>query len=141
MQPPNVQPDLVLGAQIFAENCVRCHGATGAGDGEWTRSSGHWCGRHLPLLHAASSERGKYDHDHSAECAWWREYTTAEGRDPVTFTHAAPRRRWEATLFAVGSAISNTIDAQDPEQSGFETAQAAPRASWVACAGSTTYDR
>jgi mono/diheme cytochrome c family protein len=27
-------PDLAAGAQIFAANCVRCHGAAGAGDGE-----------------------------------------------------------------------------------------------------------
>ena len=31
---PDTQPDLALGAAIFATNCTRCHGVTGAGDGE-----------------------------------------------------------------------------------------------------------
>jgi len=33
--PPDVEPDLALGADIFAENCTRCHGPSGAGDGEF----------------------------------------------------------------------------------------------------------
>jgi hypothetical protein len=59
----------------------------------------------------------------------------------VTFTHAGTEGSFEATLFAVGSTISHTIDVQDPEKSGFETARAAREASRVACAASTTYDR
>jgi mono/diheme cytochrome c family protein len=31
---PQAPPDLALGAQIYAENCTRCHGVTGTGDGE-----------------------------------------------------------------------------------------------------------
>jgi hypothetical protein len=59
----------------------------------------------------------------------------------VTFTLAGTKGRCKATLFAVGSMISNTIEAQDPEKSDFETAQAEPWASQVVCAASTTYDR
>lgn len=36
--PPNSAPDLVRGAAVFAENCTRCHGITGAGDGEFVIS-------------------------------------------------------------------------------------------------------
>lgn len=36
--PPNIAPDLVVGAQVFAENCTRCHGIGGAGDGEFALS-------------------------------------------------------------------------------------------------------
>jgi mono/diheme cytochrome c family protein len=32
--PPEGEADVALGAQIFAENCTRCHGLTGQGDGE-----------------------------------------------------------------------------------------------------------
>jgi mono/diheme cytochrome c family protein len=31
---PSEKPDLLQGAQIFAENCTRCHGETGEGDGQ-----------------------------------------------------------------------------------------------------------
>ncbi len=31
---PETQPDMALGAAIFANNCTRCHGMMGAGDGE-----------------------------------------------------------------------------------------------------------
>lgn len=32
--PPSDQPELIRGAAIFAENCTRCHGEGGRGDGE-----------------------------------------------------------------------------------------------------------
>jgi mono/diheme cytochrome c family protein len=35
---PQSAPDLALGAQVFAENCTRCHGAAGKGDGEMVQS-------------------------------------------------------------------------------------------------------
>ncbi|MBL8156392.1 MAG: c-type cytochrome [Anaerolineae bacterium] len=35
---PQGSPDLVLGARIYAENCTRCHGLTGKGDGEFVLS-------------------------------------------------------------------------------------------------------
>lgn len=38
LQPPSIAPDLAVGAEIFAENCVRCHGEIGAGDGEFVQS-------------------------------------------------------------------------------------------------------
>ena len=47
----------------------------------------------------------------------------------------------ESKLFAIGSAVSNTIEVQDPDKTGFETAQAGGQAAVAACAGSTTYDR
>jgi len=31
---PDIEPNLLLGERIFAENCVRCHGLRGAGDGD-----------------------------------------------------------------------------------------------------------
>jgi mono/diheme cytochrome c family protein len=31
---PITKPDLVQGAQIYAQNCIRCHGEAGQGDGE-----------------------------------------------------------------------------------------------------------
>ncbi|MBZ0302035.1 MAG: cytochrome c [Anaerolineae bacterium] len=31
---PSSPPDLAVGAQIFAQNCTRCHGTNGAGDGQ-----------------------------------------------------------------------------------------------------------
>lgn len=31
---PSTEPDLALGATLFAENCTRCHGVNGQGDGE-----------------------------------------------------------------------------------------------------------
>ncbi len=33
-----VTPDAALGARIYAENCTRCHGITGRGDGEMVQS-------------------------------------------------------------------------------------------------------
>lgn len=35
---PQTAPDLALGAQVYAENCTRCHGASGQGDGELVQS-------------------------------------------------------------------------------------------------------
>lgn len=35
---PDVAPDLALGAQLYAQNCTRCHGIFGAGDGEFVLS-------------------------------------------------------------------------------------------------------
>lgn len=35
--PPN-SPDIANGARIFQDNCTRCHGTTGAGDGELVQS-------------------------------------------------------------------------------------------------------
>lgn len=35
---PQSAPDLALGAQVFAENCTRCHGEAGRGDGELVQS-------------------------------------------------------------------------------------------------------
>lgn len=35
---PAQPPDIAAGALIFAENCTRCHGASGAGDGELVRT-------------------------------------------------------------------------------------------------------
>src|SRR5689334_5614391 len=35
---PSSAPDIAAGAQIFAQNCVRCHGTGGAGDGELVKS-------------------------------------------------------------------------------------------------------
>ena len=35
---PDIEPNLLLGERIFAENCVRCHGMSGAGDGEFALS-------------------------------------------------------------------------------------------------------
>lgn len=35
---PTSDPDLALGAQIYATNCTRCHGILGAGDGEFAIS-------------------------------------------------------------------------------------------------------
>ncbi len=35
---PLAPPDMARGAAIYAANCVRCHGATGAGDGELVQS-------------------------------------------------------------------------------------------------------
>ncbi|MBL8132459.1 MAG: c-type cytochrome [Anaerolineae bacterium] len=35
---PEVIPDLALGAALYAANCTRCHGLTGAGDGEFVLS-------------------------------------------------------------------------------------------------------
>lgn len=32
--PPQTIPDIALGAEIFAANCTRCHGAGGEGDGQ-----------------------------------------------------------------------------------------------------------
>ncbi|MEO8396696.1 MAG: cytochrome c, partial [Chloroflexota bacterium] len=36
---PASMPDVAAGAQIFAQNCTRCHGASGAGDGELVKSA------------------------------------------------------------------------------------------------------
>ncbi|MBZ0288717.1 MAG: c-type cytochrome, partial [Anaerolineae bacterium] len=35
---PAAAPDLVLGAQAYMENCTRCHGLEGRGDGEFVQS-------------------------------------------------------------------------------------------------------
>ncbi len=35
---PQTAPDLALGAQIYAQNCTRCHGVSGKGDGELVQS-------------------------------------------------------------------------------------------------------
>lgn len=35
---PQTTPDLALGAQVYAENCTRCHGVSGKGDGELVQS-------------------------------------------------------------------------------------------------------
>ncbi|MEZ4670588.1 MAG: c-type cytochrome [Anaerolineae bacterium] len=35
---PQSAPDIALGAQVFADNCTRCHGQTGKGDGELVQS-------------------------------------------------------------------------------------------------------
>ncbi len=38
LTPPTALPDIALGAQVFADNCTRCHGASGKGDGELVQS-------------------------------------------------------------------------------------------------------
>jgi len=35
---PDTAPDLALGAQVYAENCTRCHGTSGKGDGEMVQT-------------------------------------------------------------------------------------------------------
>ena len=38
LTPPTTMPDIALGAQVFADNCTRCHGTSGKGDGELVQS-------------------------------------------------------------------------------------------------------
>jgi len=59
----------------------------------------------------------------------------------MNLTPAGAHGGSRATLFADGSVISNTMGLQDPENSGFETAQAAHDAFEGACADLTPYDR
>ncbi len=43
---PTTPPDLAMGATIFAERCTRCHGVSGAGDGELIGSGPNQIGNH-----------------------------------------------------------------------------------------------
>ena len=108
---PQSAPDLALGAQIYAQNCTRCHGVSGKGDGELVQS-GQVTG--VPDFTDAKTSQ-------NATPADWYEIVTNGRMDklmPPWADALSDDERWSVTNYVYS--LSSSPDAA----SGVEVAQA-----------------
>lgn len=89
---PEAPPDLALGAQVFAENCTRCHGLSGAGDGELVKS-----GQVPPMLDFTDA---RIPHE-GAPIAWYEVVTNGrlDKLMPPWGDSLSEAERWAVTLY------------------------------------------
>ncbi len=96
--PLNV-PDLTRGAQIYAQNCTRCHGLTGAGDGEFVLNGDITS---IPDFTDPSTARAASPHD------WFMTITNGniETLMPPWAGELSESERWDVTMYVYTLAYS-----------------------------------
>jgi len=89
---PSSAPDIAAGAQIFAQNCVRCHGTGGAGDGELVKS-----GQVPPPLSFADPKTSSAD----TPVIWYNTITNGniEHLMPPWGDTLSRDQRWDAAMY------------------------------------------
>ena len=89
---PASVPDIAAGAQIFAQNCVRCHGAGGAGDGELVKN-----GQVPPPLSFADPKTASTD----APVTWFNTVTNGniEHLMPPWKDALSSQERWDVAMY------------------------------------------
>ncbi len=125
---PDTEPDLALGAEIYAANCTRCHGTSGKGDGEFV-TSGQITG--VPDFTDPQTTAG-------ATPADWYEIVT-NGRMaqlmPPWADKLSDQERWSVTNYVYS--LSNP-DANAPAATSAAVAQAATPVSTAVGASAAT---
>jgi copper resistance protein D len=87
---PYAAVSVVRGAAIYAENCVRCHGANGRGDGPAAAG--------LPVRPADLTEEHLFMHS-PGDLFWWVSHGMDEGVMPGFADMLNPNQRWDVINF------------------------------------------
>ncbi|MCH7587002.1 MAG: c-type cytochrome [Chloroflexi bacterium] len=100
--PPNVQPDLTRGAEIFSEKCASCHGDLGRGGGSLASNL-------LPDFPPAPI--GDPDYARAAKPEDWFQVVSIGVADRLMpgFASLSARERWDVVGYAFWLALSNEV--------------------------------
>ncbi|MBI1257685.1 MAG: c-type cytochrome [Chloroflexi bacterium] len=115
---PASVPDIAAGAQIFAQNCVRCHGAGGAGDGELVKS-----GQVPPPLSFADPKTSSTD----TPVTWFNTITNGniEHLMPPWKDALSTEQRWDVAMYVYTLAHSQAEIAHGRDLFAADCAQCA----------------
>jgi putative copper export protein/mono/diheme cytochrome c family protein len=103
---PYAAASIVSGAAIYADNCVRCHGATGRGDGPAAAG--------LPVRPADLTEEHLFMHS-PGDLFWWVSQGMDEGVMPGFAGVLNPNQRWDVINFIRARAAGALAAGVGPE--------------------------